>query len=306
MTILVTGGSGFLGRHVLATLAGSPSRVLALGRHRPEGCTAEDFVRADLDDASALRRAVAAASPDVVIHAAGKTPPAPSSALYLANTRATVHLLDALLATGKPCRVVHAGSAAELGAVPVACLPVGEDQPCRPTDAYGMSKWAASRMALAAPPPLEIVVARLFNLVGPGAPRSVAFGRFAAMLTEPGPRGITLTVGDLEARRDFLDVRDAAEALVALAARGHAGLIYHVGTGTSRSVREGLAELVRLSGRDVVIDEEPARRGPSDSRADIRRISSHAGWSPRIAWERSLADLWAEAKRGATMGRRVA
>lgn len=306
MTILVTGGSGFLGRHVLAALAGSSSRVLALGRHRPEGCPAEDFVGADLDDVAALRREIAGVAPDVVIHAAGKTPPAPSAALYLANTRATVHLLDALLATGKPCRIVHAGSAAELGPVPVDCLPVGEDRPCRPKDAYGVSKWAASRMVLAAPRPLEVVVARIFNLIGPGTPRSVAFGRLAAMLAEAGPRGIRLTVGDLDARRDFLDVRDAAEALVMLAERGRAGSVYHVGTGSSRSVREGLAELIRLSGRDVAIDEEPARRGPSDSRADVRRIAEHVGWSPRIAWERSLADLWNRAKQGNAMSRRVA
>jgi nucleoside-diphosphate-sugar epimerase len=298
MTTLVTGGSGFLGRHVLHALAASSSRVVALGRHLPPGWPATDFVRADLDDFDGLRRAIATISPDVVIHAAGKTPPAPSSALYLANARATMHLLNALRDAGRPCRFVHAGSAAELGAVPVEQLPANEDQPCRPTDAYGLSKWAASRIALAAPPPLEVIVARLFNPIGPGMPTSQAFGRFASILAEPGPKSLTMTVGDLDARRDFLDVRDAAEALVALIDRGRAGSIYHVGTGVSRSVGEGLAELIRLSGRDARIERTPSRRGPNDSRADITRIFDHTGWSPRVSWERSLADLWEAAVRG--------
>jgi GDP-4-dehydro-6-deoxy-D-mannose reductase len=87
-----------------------------------------------------------------------------------------------------------------------------------------------------------------------------------------------------------------ARALIALAVRGRPGLVYHVGTGRSRRVGDGLEHLIRLSGRDVVVEVDPARaarRGPVDSRADIRRIEAHTGWRPEISWEQSLADLWA-------------
>ena len=94
-------------------------------------------------------------APDVVLHAAGRTPPADPHQLYRANTRATVHLLDALRSAGRPVRVVLAGSAAELGLVAVEHLPVTEDHPCRPADAYGLSKWFASRAGRTAGPPLE-------------------------------------------------------------------------------------------------------------------------------------------------------
>lgn len=295
MTWLVTGGSGFLGRHLLATLAGRGERVVALGRHLPGGWSVRDFVRADLDDLEATTRVVSAIAPDIVIHAAGKTPPAPSSDLYLANVRGTMHVLDALRDSGRPCRLVLAGSAAELGSVPVEALPVSETFPCQPVEAYGLSKWAATRLGLMASPPLSVMIGRIFNMIGPGLPTSQAFGRFASDLANPDLD--TIRAGDLDARRDFVDVRDAAEALIALAIDGTPGAVYHVGTGQSRSIGEGLHELIRLSGRNVQVEDVPCRRGPSDSRADISKLSREVGWTPRFAWERTMIDLWIEVLR---------
>ena len=195
--------------------------------------------------------------------------------------------------------MVLAGSAAELGPVPVGDLPVGEDYPCRPGDAYGLSKWLATTAGLAARPPLEVIVARVFNPVGPGQPGSQALGRFADLLNDPGPDPLHLTVGDLDARRDFIDVRDVARAFIALALLGHPGQVYHVGTGRSHRVREGLDGLIGLSGRKVEVEVDPLRsrgRGPDDSRADPTRLMTHTGWRPEIGWEQSLADLWDEAR----------
>jgi nucleoside-diphosphate-sugar epimerase len=294
---LVTGGSGFLGRHLLAALVARPAgaEVVALGRRAPSGWPPHSFVRADLDDRPGLTRAVAALAPAVVFHMAGRTPPADPVHFFHSNTRAAVHLLDALRALDRPVRVVLAGSAAELGPVPVEDLPAGEDHPCRPADAYGLSKWFAAAFGLRQPPPLEVVAARIFNPIGPGLPPTQALGRFAAELAKAGPDPLRLAVGDLEPRRDFIDARDVADALHALALRGRPGLVYHVGTGRSRRVGDGLERLIRLSGRRVEVVARPdGRRGPMDSRADVRRIADHTGWTPRISWEQSLADLWDE------------
>ena len=298
---LVTGGSGFLGRHLLAELGAEPptgSRVVAIGRRCPAGWPADAFARADLLDAAGLAAVVADLKPGVVLHAAGRTPPASPRALFAGNVQATTHLLDALRAAGRPTRLVLAGSAAELGPVPEEGLPASEAGPCRPVGSYGLSKWFASRAALTWGPPAEVVVARVFNPIGPGLPASQAFGRFAELLAAPGPDPVHLAVGDLDARRDFLDVRDAARALIVLALRGHAGQVYHVGTGRSRRVGEGLEYLIHRSGRAAVIEMAPAGVPtlPADSRADIRRIREHTGWAPEFAWERSLDDLWAEAR----------
>ncbi|MDR3632618.1 MAG: NAD-dependent epimerase/dehydratase family protein [Isosphaeraceae bacterium] len=292
---LVTGGTGFLGTHLLKALEPRGDEVIALGRRAVTPAPSARFHEADLDDPVRVRAAIAEIRPTIVLHAAGRTPPADAYDLYRGNTMATVHLLDALRALDQPVRVVLAGSAAELGPVPCEHLPVAEDYPCRPADAYGLSKFLATSAGLAARPPLEVLVARVFNPIGPGLPATQAFGRFAERLCAGESDPLTMTVGDLDARRDFIDIRDVARAFLALADRGRPGLVYHVGTGGSRRVGDGLDELIRLSGRAVRVVMSPAlagRGGPSDSRADIGRIVAHTGWQPQVAFERSLAELF--------------
>jgi GDP-4-dehydro-6-deoxy-D-mannose reductase len=303
---LITGATGFLGRHVLDTLAAelrgprqSGDTIVVLGRRRPEGWPEEAFVTADFEDPDGLRAAVRSVAPDHVIHTAGRTPPAPDEELYRGNFWATIRLFNALRALERPVRVTISGSAAELGPVPAAELPVDEGHPCNPIEAYGRSRWLATIAALAERPPLEVMVGRVFNPIGPGLPPTQAFGEFAAQLASPVPDPLPLFTGNLEARRDFVDVRDAARAMVAVSLRGRPGTVYHIGTGSSRPVGEGLDRLIRLSGRSVKLCVDPrrhARKGPSDSRADNRRIVAHTGWDPSISFEQSLADLWAEAK----------
>jgi nucleoside-diphosphate-sugar epimerase len=297
---LITGASGFLGHHLLSALfleGSGKGEVIAAGRKCPEGCPIESFRRVDLVDDRVLKRVVAEVAPSLVFHLAGKTPPGDPDDFYGLNTLATVRLLDILRALDRRCRVVLVGSAAELGPVPVADLPIGEDYPCRPVDAYGLSKWLATAAGLAARPPLEVVVARVFNPIGPGLPTSQALGRFAIELAR-GTGPISLQVGDLEARRDFIDVRDVARALIALASGGRPGRIYNVGTGRSHRVGDGLDALIALSGRDVQVDADATlarMRGPADSRADVGRIAGEIGWSAAISWEESLKDLWDDA-----------
>ena len=286
-TWLVTGGSGFLGRHLLDRLDREPVEVVALGRRTIPG---RRFVTVDLLDGDCLRRVLAELAPSVVFHLAGRTPPADAESLDRSNRIATLRLIEALSRVSDPVLLITAGSAAELGPVPIEELPVGEDHPADPETDYGRSKLAATHAVLDA----GGMVARVFNPIGPGTPPSQALGRFAAILAD-GDGPITLDVGDLAPRRDFIDGRDVADALIALAVRGKPGL-YHVGTGESRSVGEGLELLIRHSGRPVRVDVDRSRpSGPADSRADIGRIRREVGWSPRIPFEQSVADLWAAA-----------
>src|SRR5579885_1276815 len=282
---LVTGGNGFLGRHVLealaAGLAGPETEIIVLGRHRPASGPGRRFVEADLNDPEGLRESLRAIEPDFVIHTAGKTRPASDEELYRANFWSTSHLLGALRRVGKPMRIVLAGSAAELGPVESAQLPVGESYAPDPIEAYGRSKWLATRSGLAERPPLEVVAARIFNPIGPGLPPSQAFGAFAARLAQPGPDPLDMPVGRLDTRRDFVDVRAVARAMIALALHGRPGQVYHVGTGSSHTVREGLEVLIESSGRSVVphADLDLLRSpGPPDSRAAINRIVAETCW----------------------------
>jgi len=301
-TWLITGASGFLGGHVMDALgrerernSRAGDRVVALGRNRPAGCPESSFVAADLDDPESLGSAIRSVAPDFVIHTAGKTPPATDDELYRANFWTTNRLIKALRYAGRPVRIVLTGSAAEYGSVAAAELPIGEDHPCDPVTSYGRSKLMTTISALAERPPLEVVVARLFNPIGPGLPETQAFGRFAAELLSTNADPLPLTVGRLDARRDFVDARDAAGAMIAVALKGRAGAIYNIGAGCSRTVREGLDALIRLSGRDVRVEVDQTligRREPDDSRARIDRIEADAGWRPTITFERSIEDLW--------------
>lgn len=269
------------------------------------GWGARAFVRADLEIPSAVARVIRAVRPSVVIHAAGRTPPGTAAEFDSANVRGTLHLLDALRRDRLPVRVVLVGSAAELGPVPREDLPVAEDYPCRPTDAYGWSKLLGTVAGLlGAGSLMEVMVARVFNPIGPGMPLDSAFGGFARRLLDPSPG--PMLVGDLDARRDFIDVRDVARALLCLAIQGRSGEVYHVGTGESRRVGDGLARLLKRSGRAIETRVDPARLGspicPGDSRAEIHKIVSQTRWRPTISWEQSLDDLWDSAAKASRRG----
>jgi nucleoside-diphosphate-sugar epimerase len=301
---LVTGATGFVGRHVLGAIearnegfSDDGNRVVVLGRRCPADWPQSRFVAADLTDSSRLSEVIEGIAPDVVIHTAGRTPPASDEELYRGNFWATIHLLSALRSLKKGVRVVLSGSAAELGPVDLEHLPVDESYRGYPRDSYGRSKCLATSAGLAERSALEVMVARVFNPIGPGTPVTQAFGRFADRLTDPDIDPLTLVVGDIDARRDFIDVRDVARAMIALALRGQAGQVYNVGTGQSRRVCEGLERLIALSGRTVRVSVDPqlqSQRGPSDSRGKIERITNQTGWQPAISWEQSVDDLWRE------------
>jgi len=296
---LVTGASGFLGRHLISLLNTEQRpniRIIQAGRTRPEICASHEFAYADLTQAASTRSLIDKFDPDLIFHLAGKTPPGTADEYYRANTLGTALLLDALRERGRPVRVIHAGSAAELGIVPESDLPVAEAYPCYPTNAYGLSKLLGTQAGLAALPPVDVISARVFNPIGPGIPETQAIGSFANRLADA--RTNRLVVGDLDVRRDFIDIRDVARALVALADQGRRGLVYHVGTGASHRIREGLETLIALCGRTVeVVSNSGAISGPrlSDSRADISQLTEHTGWRPEIPWEQSLSDLWEDA-----------
>jgi GDP-4-dehydro-6-deoxy-D-mannose reductase len=304
MSWLVTGSTGFLGAAVASALESAlpGESVIRARRPRREVATAGTRVLPiDLEriHPAALAEWLDTLSIDRLIHCAGRTPPATPANLWSANVRATACLVDACRCTGRPIRVVLVGSAAELGPVPASHLPADETCDCRPVDAYGLSKWAASRLGRAASSAgglVEVVVGRVFNLIGPGLPVSQVFGRFARTLAQRGTDPIVLNVSDLEAKRDFVDVRDAASALILLAQAGRTGEIYHIATGVAHSIGEGLGVLLRASGQPAVVrhaDRPPT--GAALSVASIRKIQSELGWTPNIDFEQSLEDLstWA-------------
>jgi GDP-4-dehydro-6-deoxy-D-mannose reductase len=191
--------------------------------------------------------------------------------------------------------MVVSGSAAEVGSQAAAFSPVSESVACAPESEYGKSKLEVTRLCQQeSSPPLEIVVARTFNVCGPGLHRDLVLGNIAAQILEiQQGRRERIECGFLGSRRDFVDVRDVARAYVALAQRGSPGEIYNVCSGESQLLRELVTRMLAEAGLDVTICERnEARPGdPLDIYGNRAKIESQTGWSPEIPLPQSLREM---------------
>jgi NDP-hexose 4-ketoreductase len=247
-----------------------------------------------------LRKLVEAARPEVIVNAAGCV-----RGLDEELERANVGLVQDLIAAvagarGSP-RVVHMGSAA--GYAPTTRgVPLREDAPLRPVAAYGSTKAAADRALLEAfsTGALQGAVLRVFNPVGPGAPPTSVLGRVAAELARQGAAAqARVVVGPLGSYRDFVDVRDVADAaLLAASAEPVPQAALNIARGEAVSVRHAVELLVKIARPDAVVVEQgegSARSLEVDwQQADIR-AAGRLGWMPRRTLEMAIADLWRHA-----------
>lgn len=276
--VLVTGASGFLGRHVLADLAVRGFEAMALGRSLPIGLALKQFFPiADVGDASTIRQAVTQARPDVILHLAGSPDAGGIEELYRINVLFGWHLLAAARTIEPYPTVLFAGSAAEYGPVAAAALPVSEDFPCRPNTPYGITKLAQTFHGLTASQAgMPVVIARLFNPIGAGMPKHLALGSFAEQIIRMGPPGGCLLTGDLDVERDFIAASDAAGVLVELAfsTRAH-GQVVNVCSGQPTQLRRLTERLIAVSGAPVQLRTDTTRRGVSD-------MPSHFGSPNRL------------------------
>lgn len=298
---LVVGATGFLGRHLVAMLVQQGWFVCGAGRGESPAAWPYDWVSCDLLSTSGVLEAVRATEPDVIFHSAGAALD-DFDQLLAVHVAGTARLLDAVRASGRPARVVLVGSAAEYGNVEAGDLPVQETLPPRPVSRYGVAKAAQTLVALCPGP--EAVVARVFNVCGPDEPRSLVCGAFAGQIAglERTGRGGVIAVGDLSADRDFLDVRDAAGALIALAEHGEAGEAYNVCSGIAMPIRDVLSLLIVHAQVPVEARFDPRRAArPQVPRmvGSAAKLASVTGWTPAIPLAQTLAELLATYRRPA-------
>jgi GDP-4-dehydro-6-deoxy-D-mannose reductase len=298
---LVTGATGFAGSHLLDRLLESQPEVAAWsnarGRQAPPAPRGVRWSAVDLLDPVSVERAVRELQPSVIFHLAGLPHVAESwksadRALQV-NALGTYHLLDAVQRTAPGCRVVVAGSALVYRPSDRA---LSEGDPVAPSDPYGVSKLAQEMIAARASTP--VVRTRPFNHAGPRQSDAFVTSSFARQLAEieAGIREPVLRVGNLDARRDIMDVRDTAAAYEALAATGSVGGVYNICSGTAHRVGDLLEQLLGLARVKVTVQPDPARLRPSDIPivlCDPTRLMSDTTWRIRIPIEQTLADLLA-------------
>jgi GDP-4-dehydro-6-deoxy-D-mannose reductase len=219
------------------------------------------------------------------------------------NATGTLRLLESLRRDCvKPPRLLLVSSAEVYGGVPEAEQPIQENHPPRPLTPYGSSKGSAELCALqfGEMGSVEVVVTRSFNHIGPGQDARFVLPSLARQLVRMRRGGAepVLRVGNLNVRRDFLDVRDVVHAYLTLMESGEERAVYNVCSGEDRSLLAIVEQLVRLSGTGARIEEDPERFRPADIPVlvgDPSRLRS-LGWEPRIPLDRSLGDVLEDAE----------
>jgi len=298
--VLVTGAGGFAGGHLLQHLA-SPDTVVAWSRSTPppELADVARWEQIDLLDRPRVHTAIANLRPSRIYHCAGMPHVADSwrdtTRVLEGNVLATEHLLDAIRRARLTCRVLLPGSAAVYATTSDL---ITEEHPRAPASPYALSKLGQEELALRAvrEDHLDVVITRSFNHTGPRQTPDFATPSMARQiaLIEAGAMEPVIKVGNLDARRDFTDVRDVVRAYVALMASGSSGTVYNVGSGVARSIRSVLDALIARSKVPVRIESDPARMRPNDVpvlAANTSRLVRATGWQPRISFDQMLDDL---------------
>ena len=248
-TTLVTGATGFTGRHMVAYLR-SLQRVVIGTVHRPtEGMIACDLTRRD-----EVRALLKKHKPDEIFHCAG-TFANTWEPDFSTNALAAKHLLEAIAELGLTCRVLLIGSAAEYGWPDAGAVP--ETAPLRPVSVYGLTKVMQTQIMGFAHRQLkaDVVMARTFNLLGDGCSPALFPGRVQQQIAAL-QAGTTdhIQVGPLDSRRDYLPVTAAVQAYDRILQHGAAGEIYNVGSGRATPLSDVLLDLLQPHGltRDIV------------------------------------------------------
>lgn len=306
MNALVTGASGFVGRYLVAALRDAGYAALACG-----GPGDTELLPLDLGDVSTIRAALDLSAPEFVFHLAAQTfvPESVASPLptYMTNIRGTVNLLQALREYGRESghipRLLFVSSAEVYGSQPAQASPLRESLAPSPANPYAASKAAGEMIALgeARSFGIDVVIARAFNHIGPGQNERFVVSNFAHQLAAIAAGGDpVMLVGNLDARRDFLDVRDVVRAYVMLAKHGMPGEIYNVCSGIARSIRDVLRELIIAAHVPVEVRDDPQRMRPSDVPlfvGDNTKLRTATGWEPSIPFERSIRDIYEAARK---------
>ena len=297
---LVTGATGFAGRHLLAHLLDSEPSIAAWSNphgHRADSSDPRIHWQAvDILDARAVGDALAALEPSAIYHCAGIADVGgawrdPQHALHV-NVLGTHYLLDGLRRTGLTCRVLVTGSAHVYRQSGEA---IREDAAIGPSSPYAVSKLAQEMLAMGADA-CPVIVTRPFNHAGPGQSPAFATSSFARQVAEieAGLREPVVIVGNLDARRDITDVRDVVRAYARLMAQGQPGRPYNICRGQAYRIGDLLEILVGLARTAIAVRVDPALVRPQDNPlllGDPSRIVSETGWHAEIPIAQTLGDL---------------
>jgi GDP-4-dehydro-6-deoxy-D-mannose reductase len=309
MRVLITGISGFAGSHLA-------DHFLEQGRHEVYGTikwrsdrenirhieNKLKLIECDIKDSFSMKAALEAAKPEHIFHLAAQSYvpyswSVPQETLQT-NIIGELNLFEGVRALKMDPMILIAGSSEEYGLVYPDEVPITEDNPLRPLSPYAVSKVAQDLLGYQyfRSYGMKIIRTRAFNHTGPRRGGVFVTSNFARQLIEieRGKREPVLYVGNLDAVRDFSDVRDVVRAYALALEKGTPGEVYNIASGRGIKIKDLLNNLVALSRIDLRIKQDPTRMRPSDVEllvGSAEKFQKATGWKPEIPFEHTLKDL---------------
>ncbi len=301
MRAFITGATGFVGFHLTKHLLECGDTVLGTTLDSPSQISDCQLIKLDILDASSVGTVISSFKPDVIYHLAGQAfvPDAENDFLQtlkinVAGTSViarTAHLVNSGI------RLVFVSSAEVYGKIIPEELPISETCSIKPQNNYSLSKAMAELVVerYARQGQMCSVIARSFNHIGPGQSSKFVAASFAQQLAliAKGMTEAKIRVGNLEARRDFTDVRDIVRAYRLCGEKGSG--IYNFGSGRAIKIRELLDTLIEVSGVRVTIEQDPSRMRASEVPevyADISKARTELSWEPKVDLRTTLKDVF--------------
>lgn len=299
--VIVTGANGFVGNHLVRELKANGYTVIGIGGPLlPGGAEPRDldaYIVADLTKPEDVAK-IDFTGVDGIIHLAGLAAVGPSfdepMRYFSVNVGIEVNLFEGASRQGAKPKVIVISSGSLYD--PNTSLPITEQSPVLPNSPYAVSKIGQEQMGnYYASRGFEVVIARPFNHIGPGQNLGFLVPDLTKQFIDV-EKGVSqnVMVGNLDAKRDYTDVRDIARAYRLLLESGKSGETYNICSGVSRSGNEMLELISKTSGINAAIEQDPSRMRPSDTPdvyGDHSKITADTGWKPEVSLETTITDV---------------
>lgn len=312
MKVLVTGASGFVGRYFVEAMRrdfGSSAEIVLTGKVGGQHALLGSILQLDITECDAVSKAIASIRPTHVLHLAAVAAPALANAqpepTWRVHVRGTLNLARAILREAPDCWLLNIGSGTVYGDSAQAGRLLDESTLLSPIDEYSASK-AAADLALGAlaGQGLKCIRLRPFNHAGPGQTEDFVIPAFAMQIAriEAGIVPPVIRVGNLDAQRDFLDVRDVASAYALVVKRAQqlrSGTILNIASGMPYRMSDILHRLMRLSHVAIAIEHDATRMRANDLAifvGDASRARDLLDWEPQHHLDEMLAAILNDAR----------
>lgn len=309
---LITGFSGFVGRHFLHYLydKNEEMEIFGIDIRKPAFDVSVyadrlhiQFEEVNLLNRDELKSVIERFRPQYILHLASFSSVAFSwqhpEESFVNNTNIFLNMTGVLKELELPCRVLSIGSSEEYGNVMAEHLPLRESMQLQPVSPYAVARVSQEMLSKVFVDSyhLDIILTRSFNHIGPWQDERFVVPSFIRRILNIKDEGLsegTIETGDTTIVRDFVDVRDVVNAYYMLLMDGTPGEIYNICSGTGIALADIINQVADIVGIKVHTKVNPEYVRPNDNRVVIGshdKLTTELGWQPVIAWDQTLGDM---------------